>query len=70
MKYRFDYPAGFISLPAYSAHRGQLVRVIRKLRRDEYDFEGEAMFEIQAEDGWTGHAWRSELERQGATIDA
>lgn len=63
MRYRFDYPPQFKTLPEYTAHAGQTVTIIRALRRCEYDFQGEAMFEIRADDGWTGHAFRSELLR-------
>lgn len=63
--YRFDYPKEFVTLPDYSAHRGQLVQVIRPLRHKgnhrEFDFQGEAMFLVRASDGWEGHAFKSEL---------
>lgn len=63
MKQRvFHYPEQFETLPDYSAHRGQLVEVVRPLRRDEYDFQGESMFLIRAADGWEGRAFRSELQ--------
>lgn len=58
----FHYPKEFVLLPDYSAHRGQQVTVVRPLTRQEYDFEGEAMFLIRADDGWEGHAWRTELQ--------
>lgn len=61
-KRRFNYPDCFVSLPDYTAHAGQLVEVVRPLRRDEYTFDGEAMFLIRADDGWEGHAYRSELQ--------
>ena len=71
--YRFDYPEEFSTLPEYTAHRGQLVTVIRPCSEteadkiwDNPDGEGDrvvdTMFIIQAHDGWTGHAWDSELE--------
>ena len=50
----FHYPEHFVTLPEYLAHRGQIVEVVRPLRRDEYDFQGEAMFLIRADDGWEG----------------
>lgn len=62
-RYRFDYPHEFTTLPDYSAHRGQEVTVLRPLTRSEFDFEGESMFLIRADDGWEGHAWRGELVR-------
>lgn len=59
----FRYPTAFTSLPDYSAHRDQGVIVRRQLAAEaEYDFEGDAMFEIEASDGWRGHAFGSELE--------
>ena len=58
----FHYPSAFVSLPDHTAHRGQQVEVIRPLTRQEYDFQGEAMFLIRASDGWEGHAYRSELQ--------
>lgn len=58
----FYYPREFKTLPEYTAHAGQKVEVLRPLTRDEYDFEGEAMFLVQASDGWQGHAYRSELQ--------
>lgn len=61
-RYYFDYPRQLRLLPEHSAHRGQLVEVVRRLRRDEYDFEGDAAFLIRARDGWEGFAWRSELK--------
>lgn len=57
----FRYPEAFVTMPEYSAHRGQIVDVIRPLRRDEYDFQGDAMFLIRAADGWEGHGYNSEL---------
>jgi len=61
-KFRFDYPQAFTSLPDYSAHRGQEVTVLRRLKRvEEYDYQGELMFEVRAADGWKGHAFESEL---------
>jgi len=62
MKRKFHYPENFTTLPDYSEHRGQMVEVIRPLTRDEYTFEGEAMFLIRAADGWEGEAYRSELQ--------
>lgn len=61
-KRTFHYPKEFTTLPDYSAHRGQKVEVVRPLTRDEYDFGGEAMFLVRADDGWEGHAFRSELQ--------
>ena len=65
MKKTFNYPKEFITLPAYTAHRGQVVEVLRELRDgDEYDgpIAGlERMFEIRASDGWIGNAFESEL---------
>ena len=59
---RFNYPEAFVTLPDYSAHRGQTVRVLRQLTDDECDPECQPMFEIEAQDGWKGRADASELE--------
>ncbi len=60
----FNYPPAFTSLAEYTEHRGQTVEIIRELSPyNEYDYEGEIMFEIRASDGWRGHAFESELER-------
>lgn len=68
-RYRFDYPPEFTTLPEYTAHAGQIVTVLRALRHRgpdaEFEFEGDAMFRIRADDGWEGDAWRSELLREG-----
>lgn len=53
-------------MPEYSAHRGQTVTVTRPLSADEAQppipEEGiTQMYEIQADDGWVGHAWEEEL---------
>lgn len=63
--YRFDYPIGFKTLPDYTAHAGQLVKVLRQLTADEADQEAERMYEIEAPDGWKGHADASELAVEG-----
>lgn len=55
----FRYPKAFTSLPEYSAHRDQEVVLVR---REEYDFEGDPMYEVEAADGWRAHAYGSELE--------
>ena len=61
-RFRFDYPEVFTTLPDYTAHAGQSVKVLRRMRSpEEYDYEGDAMYEVEAADGWRGHAWRSEL---------
>ena len=64
MKYKFKYPQQFVTLPEYSAHRGDTVEITRELRDgEEYDNEGEMMYEIKSlKDGWVGHAFKSELE--------
>lgn len=68
MKYIFNYPKEFTSLQDYTAHAGQKVDIVRPMRSyenypddGEYNFEGDPMFEIRAEDGWIGHAFESEL---------
>lgn len=45
--YRFDYPVEFTTIPELSARRGALCTAVRALRRDEFDFQGEAMFLIR-----------------------
>lgn len=60
MKYRFDYPAVFKTLPEYTAHSGQLVDIVRELSSTENENESR-MFEIRAADGWIGHAFEDEL---------
>ena len=60
-RYRFDYPQQFTTLPAYTAHAGQMVTVLRELGEDEYENLGEMMYVVRAEDGWEGHAWEGEL---------
>lgn len=60
-RYRFDYPATLKTLPDYTAHAGQIVTVRRQLTREEAAQEECAMFEVEAEDGWIGHADAGEL---------
>jgi hypothetical protein len=62
-RYYFAYPERFVTLPAYSAHRGQLVTVLRPISPKEGGQGGgmERIFVVQAEDGWIGHAFASEL---------
>lgn len=62
-KYRFAYPIEFISLPDYSAHRDQVVTVIRRMTKIEADQEFEPMYMVIAADGWIGAAHKSELEK-------
>ncbi len=73
MAYRFSYPEEFETLDDYSAHRGENVVVLRAtypfeadVLWDDIDGDGneqivDRMFVVQAEDGWIGHAWESEL---------
>lgn len=59
----FRYPKAFTSLPEYSAHRDQEVVLVRPLIvGQEYDFEGDPMYEVLAADGWRAQAFGSELE--------
>lgn len=63
-KRRFAYPPEFVSLPEYTARAWQVVTVVRALTTDEADGPDqgcEQMYEVRADDGWTGHAWESEL---------
>jgi hypothetical protein len=61
--FRFDYPKEFVTLPEYTAHAGQLVRVTRQLTEREVDMDEtlERMFEFVAPDGFVGQAFESEL---------
>lgn len=61
-EYTFDYPECFNTLSDYSEHRGRKVMVLRRLRDDELgDPSLEAMYEVQARDGWEGSAFETEL---------
>lgn len=62
MRVRFDYPTDFVTLPEYTAHAGQIVSVVRMLTEEEADIEVGPMWEIRADDGWTGHAFDDELQ--------
>lgn len=53
----YGTPDGY---PQYTAHSGQIVTVLRRLSESESDHE---MYEIEADDGWRGHAHRDELTR-------
>lgn len=58
---KFNYPVEFVTLPEYSAHRGQQVEVVRRLTNDECDVAMQPMYLVRAADGWEGHADRGEL---------
>lgn len=62
----FAYPTAFTTLPEYTAHRGQVVTIVRPLQEGkEYDLDPDApdpMYRIKASDGWEGDAWESELQ--------
>ena len=62
----FDYPEEFVTLPDYTAHRGQVVTVLRRTSKAEADrgLDLEKMYDIQADDGWKGHAFESEIQRR------
>ena len=60
-KLTLNYPPEFVTLPEYTAHAGQQVTVVRELGADEYDYEGDLMVEVRADDGWVGTAYESEL---------
>jgi hypothetical protein len=64
MKARFNYPSGFTSLPDYTAHAGQMVEVGPQFPESEAERgdDPERLFAITADDGWTGHAFESELD--------
>jgi hypothetical protein len=60
---RFNYPECFTTLPDYTEHRDKKVEIVRKLENGvEYDYEGDPMVHIRADDGWEGDAFESELE--------
>ena len=49
--------------PDYTAHSGQTVEIVRQCTDDECEPGCQPMWLIKADDGWTGHANGSELER-------
>lgn len=59
--YLFAYPGEFVTLPDYSAHRGQMVEVIGPVPEDQYENLGDMMWRVRAADGWEGDAFESEL---------
>lgn len=59
--YVFNYPEAFVTLPDYSARRGQVVTVVRQCTPEEAYQEEERMWVVRAPDGWEGEAWESEL---------
>lgn len=60
--FKFDYPKQFVTLPEYSAHRGQTVTVLRQLTDEECDPEQQPMWLVAAVDGWQGHVFDDELQ--------
>ena len=71
----FNYPEEFTAMPEYTARRGQEVTVLRPCSEDEavplYDDPFsigtvlvDRMYIVQAADGWIGHAWHSEINRE------
>ena len=64
LRWRFAYPIEFVTLPDHTAHAGQIVTALRKLRAPDVDEDPdmECMYEIEALDGWRGEAFDSELE--------
>ena len=61
---RFDYPEQFTTMPEYSAHRGQVVTVLRRANLQEADGPEQGcdqMYWIRALDGWLGMAFSTEL---------
>jgi len=65
--YKFNYPKEFVTLPEYSAHRGQQCVVIRPLTSEEADppsEDMEGMFRVRFGDGWEGEAFESELVKK------
>lgn len=61
---RFAYPEYFVTLPDYTKHAGQVVRVLRQTLESDRSLVMERMFTIRAKDGWTGDAFESELTRK------
>lgn len=59
-KLQFNYPYYGTpdTCPEYTAHSGQVVKVLRQLAFEETETE---MYEVEAEDGWKGHVNRDEL---------
>jgi len=47
-------------------HRAELLQCDGKFKLVDgvdYDYKGDPMFEVQADNGWPGDAWASELEK-------
>lgn len=62
-KARFNYPPEFTTMPDHTAHAGQIVTVLeRKADAEAAAGLNEYVYKIQAEDGWLGEAFESELE--------
>lgn len=60
--YVFKYPKEFVTLPEYSKHRGDIVRIVRACTADEADNYPEQMYHVQSVDNsWSGVAWETEL---------
>lgn len=60
-RYIFAYPKEFTTMPHYTARAGQVVTISRELDGSEYDYDGERMFEVIAEDGLLMQAYEGEL---------
>lgn len=62
---RFDYMFAddpTTTMPDLMSRHGQPVTVVRELHSpSEYDFEDDRMYLIRFKDGYTQHAWGSEL---------
>lgn len=65
MKTIFNYPVEFVTLPEYSARRGQEVEVLYRLGEADADDPDEPMYRVRAADGWEGDAFEGELEVPG-----
>jgi len=59
--WRFTYPSEFETHQDHAEHSGQIVIALHKLEDADEDEVG-PMYEIEALDGWRGHAFDSELE--------
>lgn len=63
-KMLFEYPdfGSPSTFTDYQAHSGQVVTLVRELDDSERDLEEVGrMFEVRADDGWTGNVFAEEL---------
>jgi len=56
------YSDGIDPMQWHREHNGEVVQVVRRLRSpQEYEWLGDAMFIVRANDGTEGQVWHSEL---------